>query len=311
MHLVLPFAGTLSPAAAQAAATLSLPRLERLLARLSPTVRDSGDEFTLSPPHERALAAAWGWPITDGLLPMAALAARADGLQPQPDGPGWMLIQPCHWHLGTEQVSLADPAELALDEATARPLFDALRPLFADDGYQLLWGAPGRWYAVHQSLSSLPTASLDRVVGRNVDRWLTSHPGLRTMRRLQAECQMLLHSHPLNQAREDAGQLPVNSVWLSGTGPTQPTPDAGVVQVDNRLRTPALADDWTAWAEAWQQLDAGPLATLLSAVDAGQPAQLTLCGERHAQRFDALPRPVLQRWFGARQVAAAPVLADL
>jgi len=313
MHLLLPHAGALSPAAAQAVATLSLPTLERLLARLTATERDSGDELALAMPHERVLAAARGWGPADGPLPFAAEAARADGLAVDASAPGtgWGLLSPSHWHLGTEQVSLTDPAQLQLGQADSRALFDAVQPLFNDDGWALHWGAASRWYATHASLATLPTASLDRVVGRNVDLWLNSHPDARRVRRLQAEVQMLLHTHPVNEAREAQGLLPVNSFWLSGTG----APAGGALpahwQVDDSLRNPLLAEDWASWAEAWQALDAGPLAALLAAVQRGEPAMLTLCGERHAQRFEALPRPLLKRWFGAGRLAAASVLDAL
>ncbi|MEK8049302.1 hypothetical protein AACH10_03530 [Ideonella sp. DXS22W] len=318
MHLVLPYAGALTPAAAQAASTLALPHLERLLARLAPTHRDAGDELTLSPPHERAWALAAGWPVdaaTDGLLPLAAAAARRDGLAVDDadaqDSPGWGLLSPTHWHFGTEQASLMDPAGLALDDADARELFDALQSLFNDEGWQLLWGAPTRWYLRHASLATLPTASLDRVVGRNVDPWLTSHPLARPFRRRQAEAQMLLHTHPVNARREARGKLPVNSFWLSGTGRARPGQPGADWQADDRLREPALAEDWTAWAEAWAQLDAGPLRELLARAEAGESVALTLCGERHAQRFEAQPRGLMKRLFGARRVAAAPLLESL
>ena len=42
-------------------------------------------------------------------------AARADGIDV--GDLAWGLLTPVHWHLGTEQVSLVDPAALALDEA--------------------------------------------------------------------------------------------------------------------------------------------------------------------------------------------------
>jgi len=312
MHWVIPFAGALSPAAAEAATALALPQLERLLALLTPGAGDEGDAYALTPPHERALAAAWGWPAAaDGLLPLAAEAARADGLQPADDGRGWALLSPTHWHLGTEQVSLANPAELALDEAEARALFDTLRPLAEDDGLALLWGAPTRWYLVHERLATLPTASIDRVVGRNVDLWLNTHPDARPFRRLQAEAQMLWHTHPLNEAREARGQLPVNSFWLSGTGRTAPPARRDGLVLADALRAPALAEDGAAWAAAWAALDAGPVADALRRAEQGQPVSLTLCGERHALRFDLQPRGWRQRWFGARRMAAAPLLQGL
>ena len=33
------------------------------------------------------------------------------------------------------------------------------------------------------------------------------------------EAQMVLHSHPVNEAREARGEAPVNSIWLWGAGP--------------------------------------------------------------------------------------------
>lgn len=311
MHLVLSFAGAASEPAAQAASGLSLPHLERLLARLSPVHHDPGDALSLSPPHERALAAAWGWPVVDGLLPMAAQAATADGLAPPDDGRGLALIHPVHWHLGTEQVSLADPGGLDLGEDEARALFEALRPLAEDDGFALLWGAPTRWYAAHASFASLPSASLDRVIGRNVDLWLNSHADARRVRRLQAEAQMLWHTHAVNAQREARGALPVNSFWLSGTGLPRAVPTLPDLQADHSLRGPALAEDWAAWAEAWAALDAGPLRELLQRTEQQQPVALTLCGESHAQRWELRPRGWKQRWFGPRRADIAKLLHAL
>jgi hypothetical protein len=314
MRLVLPFSSALSPAAGQALSTLQVPALERLLAALSPTRRDQSDEFSLSPPHERALGFALGWPLTDGLLPLAAVMAQADGWSPQP-GEGWGLLQPTHWHLGTEQVSLADPEQLALSDEESRVLFEAVRSLFEDDtqGWRLHWASSTRWYAVHDSLTDLPTASPDRVIGRNVDWWLGAHTQARHLRRLQAEVQMLLHSHPLNATREARGQLVVNSFWLSGTGavPADLTWPADL-HVNHALRAPALAEDWTAWAEAWAALDAGPLADLLRRHEAGEAVSLTLAGERHAQTYAPAPRPWYRRgWLAPTRVHAAPVLSEL
>ncbi len=277
MHLLIPFAAPSSEAGRQALASLALPNLGTLLGRLAEVQRDLGDELSLSTPHERALAQALGWRGGDGGLPWAARQARADGIEP--GGQAWGLLTPAHWHLGTDQVSLLDPAELRLDDASSRALFDALRGLVTSDGLALHYGAALRWYVAHESLAGLATASLDRVVGRNVDAWLGSDPAARHMRRLQSEVQMLLHGHPLNEAREAAGLLPVNSFWLSGCGVAQPeaSPEP---QVDERLRAPALADDGAAWAQAWQQLDAGVLAQALAQAERGQALRLTLCGER-------------------------------
>jgi hypothetical protein len=289
MHLLIAFAAPLSAPGREAlarAGTAWLPTLAQLLARAGAPARDDGDEWSLTPPHERAWARALGWPVADGLVPWAAHAARADGIDA---GSGaWALLTPAHWRLGTEQVSLVDPAALALDEPGSRALLDAVRELFTSEGYTVTWGAPTRWYLRHDSLATLPTAALDRVVGRNVDRWLGTQPEARRLRRLQSEVQMVWHAHPLNAEREARGQLPVNSFWVSGSGPA-PAASGTAPTLELALRGPALAEDWPAWLRAWEALDAGPLAALLARAERGLPWQLTLAGERNAATWQGAP----------------------
>lgn len=296
MHLLIPHAGALSPACAHTLSHLALPNLSALLGRLEAGPAEGGDEYSLTPPHERALAAALGLQGEDGALPWAARAAAADGIDTR--DLAWGLLTPVHWDVGREHVTLADPAALALDASESKALLEAVRELFESEGWTLAWGAPLRWYAAHAALDGLPCASLDRVIGRNVDLWLQTDtvrfPLARQLRRLQNEVQMLLYTHPLTEAREARGALPVNSFWLSDCGRAQPGTGPAPT-VDERLRAPLLAEDWAAWGEAWQALDAGPLADVLAAARRGEPVRLTLCGERSAQAFTARPRSLWQR----------------
>lgn len=298
MHLLIPFAAPLSEGGRQALAGLKLPQLRALLGRLvlqPDPLGEVADEWSHTPPHESALARALGWQGGAGLLPFAARQAHADGVEV--GDLAWGLLTPVHWHVGTDQVSLLDPALLLLDEADSQALFEAVRPLFVDEGFVAHWGAALRWYVAHESLAGLPCAALDRVIGRNVDPWLGDDTRLRRVRRLQAEVQMLLHAHPLNQRREAQGLPVVNSFWLSGCGPWQS--DGGFApQVDERLRTPALREDWPGWCRAWETLDEGPVAELLRGLQRA-PASgctLTLCGERRSARYTAAPRAWYPRW---------------
>lgn len=311
MPLLIPFAAPLSEAGRAALATLALPRLQRLLGLCTEVLRDEGDEWSWSPPHERALARALGWAGPAGRLPWAAQAAAADAVAAA-EGLGagdiaWGLVTPAHWHLGTDQVSLLDPSQLMLAEDDSRALFEAVAPLFTGDGWLAAWGAPLRWYVAHESLAELACASPDRVIGRNVDAWLGSDPAARQVRRLQAEAQMLLHTHPVNAARESRGLLAVNSFWLSGCGVAQPVTGTPPV-VDERLRPPALHDDWAAWTRAWQTLDEGPLAELLARAQRGEPVALTLAGERSAVTLANAEGGWLQRW---RRRLASPSAIEL
>ncbi len=303
MRLLIPFASTLSEAGTHALRDLSLPNLSRLLAMATPAERMGSDEYSLTPPHERALADAHGWHGDDGALPWAALHASADGIAV--GDRAWGELTPVHWNVGSDQVTLADPQALALGEADSRRFLDAIRDLFESEGWTVAFGAATRWYAAHATLDGLPCASLDRVIGRNVDLWLAPHPQARLIRRLQNEVQMLLYDHPLNDEREARGELPVNSFWLSGCGRPQPAARSDAPQVDARLRAPALAGDWAAWADAWRELDAGPIAALLQRAQRGDAAALIVSGERHAQRFEAARRSAWQRL--ARAWRAEPV----
>jgi len=301
MHLIVSFAAPLAEGCRAALPSLVTPGLDRLLARWAPTRRDLGDEDTLSLPHERALAAACGLAAPDGCLPWAAREAAAAGISV--DQQAWGRLTPAHWRIGSDGVHLADPDALALSAADSRALFEAVQPLFVSDGFTLVWGSALAWYAAHASLQGLATASIERAIGRNLERWLPRQPEARPLRRLQNEVQMVLHSHPLNEAREATGALPVNSFWLSGCGALQPE-QGHDARLDERLRGPALQGDGPAWREAWQALDAQALQPLLDAAERGEPVRLTLCGERSAVELAPRARAWWQRMIGS--IAAPP-----
>ena len=286
-HWVIPHACSLS-APCQALlqrwpdAPQALPHLRQLLSRMQLCDTLVTDEYSCSMPHERLLAQQLQWPDADGRLPWAQWWAARDGVHLD-SSQHWLMLSPCHWRMGREHLTMGNPQDLALDEASAGLIVQALRPLFEDDGWQLIQGSPTRWYAAHAQVDGLVLASLDRVIGRNPDLWLGEDPRARPLRRLQAEIQMLLYGLPLNDQREQAGLLPVNCVWFSGAGPQvdrlQWSPQ---LQVVGGLRRALLADDMQAWHLAWQAIDRDVLGPLVQALDAGQGLRLSLCGERTA-----------------------------
>lgn len=278
VHLLVPFAACASPQCAAALPGLQLPHLRRLLARLGPPQTDAGPADSLSPPHERALARAIGLPVVDGLLPFAALECGAA------QACAW--ITPCHWRVGRDDIAMAHARELELDEPASRALLAAMQPYFAEDGIALEYQSPLRWLARGELFRTLPTASLDRVTGRQIERWMPAGDAGRPVRRLQQEMQMLLYTLPLNEERQARGLLPVNSFWVSGSGALpvgwRPAPAPQVVQ---SLREPALVDDGAGWAAAWQRLDANEIATLLEDLQRGRDVRLTLCGEANSRTW--------------------------
>lgn len=292
-HLLLPFASALDEGCQTLLPQLSLPHLTRLLA-LGPTVTPESPapaegELTLSPPHERAHAALLGLSAPDGQIPWAAWETHSA------KAAAW--FSPCHQEVGNGHVTLHDPRALALSEAHSRALMAALQPWAQEDGIALTWHAPDRWLAQGPVFDGLATASLDRVVGRSIAPWLPMALAAAPLRRLQNEAQMLFYTHPAHDERVAAGLAPVNAFWISGSGAYAPNtrPSAAQVTVDTRLRTPALRGDWAAWQQAWQRLDAEVLPAWLAPAQAGEPVQLTLCGERTYTTLDWGPRSMWQR----------------
>ncbi|MDR7331324.1 hypothetical protein [Roseateles asaccharophilus] len=287
MHLLIPHASALDEAARHAFSGLALPHLTALLGRLTATDTWGSDEFAPLPPHQVALAALRGQDQPSA----AAWAVDA--------GPGlaWALMTPVHLSVGTDGVDVLPPAALDLSESDAAGFAAVLRELWPEqEGWQWRILDANRWAVGHATaLDGLLAASIERAAGRPIEPWL---PESRVLRRWQNEAQMLLHGHALNNAREARGQHVVNSVWIGDIGRSNGRP--ADVKVDDRLAAPLLNGDLAAWAEAWQRLDAGPLAN-------PQITSLTLCGERFARRFTAQPLSFMdkiKRRFQTPDVAA-------
>jgi hypothetical protein len=307
-HLLIPYAASGSPAAREALHHLPLPNLAQLLARLTATHLESDpdtDERPLAMPHERVLARALGLTAEPGHTPWAAHGLQQAG--EQPGRQAWAWITPCQWLIGMDSVTLVNPVTLQLTETESRDLLAAMAPFFAEDGLVLHYETPGRWHAQGEVFRDLPTVSLDRVIGQNVKPWLphalSSSRQARPLSKLQSEMQMLLYTHRVNDARAERRLPPVNAFWISGAGaldavadsaplPQQP---AAAPVVPDGLRQAALRDDWAAWRQAWQQVDATHCAHLLATLEQTGRATLTLCSECNAQTFEAMPRTLSSR----------------
>lgn len=295
MHLLIPFAFSSSENCRQALSALKLPNLCKLLTRLSASPLDTGDELSFCAPHERALARAIDLPTPDGQIPWAALHAS----NAQPAKGAWAFITPCHWKVSSTHIVMQGPDLPDFSAAESQSLLTSMLPYFEEDGITLQYDQPCRWLACGEAFEGLSTASLDRVVGRNIAGWTPRGPNATRLQRLQTEMQMLLYHHPVNDARTARGVPTANSFWMSGTGALPPaqhpasTPAPPIVVT--RLREAALAENWPAWAQAWQALDANECVALLAALTHGGQHQLTLCGERNTQPFITTHQNIWQR----------------
>jgi hypothetical protein len=225
----------------QAFDRLSSPELLMPLRQAKLSHRNTLEATAHSASHEMAWAQALGWQVADGMVPLAARLAQAQGL-PCPAEHGWAFIDAVNWHISQGQVNLTVPKPITPEESGA--LLLALQTFLAQDGIHLHAWQPGRWLAHSPLFKGLPTVSLDRVNGQRIDPWFEhdsiaeQNPVQRQLRRLQNEIQMLFYTHAVNDSRDIA----LNSVWFSGTGDLAKDPHAST--------TPAvvLNDDLR---EAW------------------------------------------------------------
>jgi len=283
MHTLIPYAAPVGPHCRDALQRLRLPHLSALLDRLSAQGQVHGSNSDLTPAHEHVMGEEAGCNGPDGLVAWAAKEASDRGLIDLHGAEGWAWVTPCHWEVEMDHVRMSDPVRLALTPHEADGFRNAMQDYFSEDHILLFSPAPGhthsRWLAKGPLFINLPTASLDRVIGRTVDPWLPRQAQARDLRRLQNEMQMLLYTHPLNDQRARQHLPTVNAFWVSGTG-NLPSNRATPEQLTLReaLRTPALEDDAAAWVSAWHALDETTIAHELQRSKQGETVKITLGG---------------------------------
>lgn len=129
----------------------------------------------------------------------------------------WSLAGGCHLIADRDRLMVqAGPAQrLTSDEAAS--IAASFNAAFSDDGWHL-HAADDQ--LILQSSRPLPVApvSLHELSGHYLDDYLPGGEQARPWRALLNEMQMLLFEHPVNQAREERGEPPVNGLWFWGCG---------------------------------------------------------------------------------------------
>jgi len=262
---------------------------------MHPLALIEGSEMSLSTPHERELAEFSGLNHKDGLVPWAAM--KAPNKQP-----GWAFMTPCYWKIGSHSIIMEGEKLESFSKDQSQSLLKAILPYLKEDGIEIHYLEPDCWLARHDDWATLPTASLDRVAGRNVENWLPRGDNAANLRRLQTEIQMLLYTHSINDARVDNGLSPVNSFWLSGTGelPASYTSVPINILVIDTLKRHALNENWGAWVDAWQQIDKKYFANKKDSFENTPISKITFCGERNSRTYvqqkSSLPQRLLHFW---------------
>ena len=311
VHIVIPDLFLPQQLAAYASADLSLPALEKLLARaeVEPLAIDTLEQW---------LCESFG---VDGLA-IAPLTLQADGVMPR--DAYWLRADPVGISMQLDQMVLR--ADFTLAENEAAQLCASLNAHFAGEGLRFVAPHPQRWYLQLDKAPAMQTHPLPQVVGANVHAHLPYGADALHWHSVFNEIQMLFYEHAVNQAREQRGEIPVNAVWLWGGGkaatnlrqpftlvagdselvrafaqavdipallPAEPLllGKAGrggeVLLAWEGLRLALQSADIAKWRASVQQFEADFAVPLLAALAAGQLEQITLdvLGEGESRRF--------------------------
>jgi len=327
IQLVLP--GLIWPSADATGLTadLSLPALERLFgcARITHQERASFDD---------TVCAAFGLPA--GKAPIAALRRRGEAGPATPTGE-WMCADPVHLHFARERMLLSDAYSLEISTAEADALTAALNDFFTSEEPSLARfeaATADRWYLRLDTAVDARFIALNDVVGRPISHFMPEGAEARRWQQIANEIQVLLHNHPVNQAREADGRPVINSVWFWGPGPMPenliaPAPHilandplsrglasaCGIATHDTNasvigdtfivldaLHAAALHLDLHAWRTALLELEAGWFAPLLAMLKSRRLTRLSIrCPGDHASlMLELVPSDLWKFWRRSR-----------
>jgi hypothetical protein len=333
VHLVITDLFLPKDFAAEVCAGLNLPALETLLARGAslPAVQTDPAGVSL----EDFLCGLFSVTCTSG-APVAAISAVFDGLE----SACWLRADPVHVRLQREQVVLLPNVVVSRDEATV--LCASLNEHFFDQGLTFVAPHPSRWYVKLDTLPDIVTVPLSHVSGRNIHGNLPTGTDSRRWHQVFNEIQMLLFAHPLNEAREARGEMPINSVWLWGAGRCKMAAENSYDSVSSDdillemlalaakipcsnwpekwhenslsgrqllvwtgLRSALQQGDLAAWRQALQSFETNYAQPLLQALRAGKIAQLRIdiLGGDSVRKINLTRTHVWSFWHRSRRLA--------
>jgi hypothetical protein len=244
VHLILPSLFLPTAVSESVYAELTLPALNKMLAR--GTRHAFPDQ--VAPTLEQHLCSLFGVAAQID-IPIAPISAQADGL---PAG-HWLRADPVHLHLQRDRLMLSG---VTVSATEAEQCCTQLNQYFAPQGLTFFAPHPQRWYIQLHDTPHIRTTPLSQVMGENMRNALPTGEHAAHWHQLFNEIQMLLFSLPLNDQREQQGLPPINSLWFWGAGKTTPlVPPYPTLSADTPLAAQFAAAaqlPFNAWQSQWQ-----------------------------------------------------------
>ncbi len=170
--------------------------------------------------HDNIIFSEFGLSIEDNKdKPFAALSLLAE------NNPGlkksskyWLRADPVCLQADRDAVILTAHEELALTQDEADKLVDKINSHFVDEPWSLHSLAPHRWYLALEKSADLITHPIAKVIGENVNHFMSKGDDAHYWLTITNEIQMLLHGTNVNFERESRNMVTANSLWLWGGG---------------------------------------------------------------------------------------------
>ena len=243
----------------------------------------------------------------------------------------WWRADPVHLTADRDQLVMLPQAALAVTGDEARKLAETFNQSYGAEGFVLETPQPDRWYLRVPVDWHCRSWNPMLVKGQAVAEFMPSGADENPVRKLMTEIQMLLHEHPVNQAREAAGQPTINSLWLWGGGRLSAQVEHALVRITTSLplvrglarlagqigeswpadfSAPSVAGDWLIALSIQDfdgdasRLESGLLAPLWRALLRGRIQQIRFypggdhlyeLTRRSARRFWRRARPMSER----------------
>ncbi|MBC7204032.1 MAG: hypothetical protein H5U29_11035, partial [Pusillimonas sp.] len=182
-----------------------------------------------------------------------------------PDAPVW-VAELVHVSPARDGAALLTSEQLGISQQESVSLFESAHEIFSYYGFSLRAGLrPSHWVVTPPDTVSPKSVSPALVAQTRVNDWWPQDAASRPWRQLVNELQMTWHDHPVNQARNKAGQAAVNSIWLYGGASTsqfKTDKAASTIQWHSELLESFQTEDWSQWLEGLQRLEPAVLDAL-------------------------------------------------
>jgi hypothetical protein len=170
-----------------------------------------------------------------GDLPVAPLSYLADHGSPPT---GYVLrADPVHLRADQSRLRLFESHSFFITQDEADALVASINDFNIAAGWQLSAPHPQRWYLGLPGAPDMQTSPPARVAGHDIDAFIPRGRDAGRWAVVLNELQMLLHEHPVNQARAARGEPAINSLWLWGGGvlPVSIHPEPNAVYAGDAL----------------------------------------------------------------------------